>query len=150
MGSCYNSAVIAAPVDAVWHAIRDFHELLWARDVVTQVEKIGAAAGTQVGAMRVINGAFRETLRSFDEAGRQFSYSIDDGPGPVAKEAMQRYLGSVRLLPVTLGDQTFIEWCSQYVADDDVAVAGLCNPVYQALLAALQRHFAQPMLASRV
>lgn len=141
MGICYNSAVIDAPVDAVWKEIRDFHQMTWAHGVVSEVEKIGTADGTTPGAVRVINRAFRETLRSIDEQGHQFSYSIDDGPGPLAKDSVRRYLGSVRLLPVTLGNQTFVEWCSEYEASDDQAVAGLCNPVYQALLGALQRHF---------
>jgi len=142
MGTCYNSAVIAAPADKVWAAIRDFHDFSWARGVVTHAEKVGAAAGTEVGAVRVINGAFRETLRSFDEQGRQFSYSIDDGPGPLATANVQRYLGTVRVLPVTLSDQTFVEWVSEYESVDDGAIGGVCNPVYRALLGALQAHFA--------
>lgn len=141
MGQCYNSAVIAAPVDRVWQALRDFHDLSWAAGVVEKVETLGNKAGTEVGAQRVLNGAFRETLIELDDNQRRLRYTMDDGPGPVASDAVERYVGTLQLRPVTVGEGTFVEWTSEYVSRDDAAVHELCNPVYRALLQAMAAHF---------
>ena len=138
---CYNSTVIAAPVESVWAAIRDFHDLTWATGVVNSTEKVGATAGTTPGARRVLNALFHETLLTVDEANHTFTYSIDDGPGPVAKDAVKGYVGEVRLLPVTDGDRTFIEWSSRWESGSG-EVSEFCNPIYRALLNALKKHFA--------
>ena len=144
MGSCYNSTVVSADCETVWQLLRDFHALEWAAGVVSKVEVIGAAGGTQVGAKRVLNDAFHETLVSLDDETRTFSYSIDDGPGPVARDAVQNYLGTVRIRPVTDCDQTFVEWTSSYDSPDDTAVGALCNPIYHALLGVLKARFLNP------
>ena len=33
---CYNSCVVSAPVDRVWTALRDFHDMSWAPQVITR------------------------------------------------------------------------------------------------------------------
>lgn len=53
--------------------------------MITSVEVIGDRGAAEVGARRKLNNAFEETLTVFDEQGRTFSYSIDDGPGPPAR-----------------------------------------------------------------
>ena len=93
MGTCYHSAVIDAPIDLVWAGIRDFHNLNWAAGVVESCEKVGNKAGDQIGAQRILNGAFYETLLSMNENDEHFSYSIDDGPGAVSQEAVSNYIG---------------------------------------------------------
>ena len=37
---CYNSCVVNAPIDAVWGALRNFHDLSWASQVITSLEKV--------------------------------------------------------------------------------------------------------------
>jgi hypothetical protein len=70
MGCC-NSAVISAPADKVWSAIRNFHDLSWSENIVQNVDIVGDAGGLEVGAKRVLNDAFSETLLSLDdEVGR--------------------------------------------------------------------------------
>ena len=86
--ACYNSTVVPANVDDVWEALRSFHDLGWASGVITQLDVVGDVADGQVGAQRILNDAFHETLRSLDDANREFTYSIDDGPGPVAADAV--------------------------------------------------------------
>ena len=53
--------------------------------MITSVEVIGDRGAAEVGARRKLNNAFEETLTVFDEQGRTFSYSIDDGPWPPAR-----------------------------------------------------------------
>lgn len=141
MGQCYNSAIIAAPIDRVWQALRDFHNVSWATGVVEKMEILGDKAGTQVGAQRVLNDAFRETMIELDDDQHRLRYTMDDGPGPVASDAVERYVGTVQLHPVTVGEGTFVEWSADYVSRDDSGVHGLCNPVYRALLQAMAAHF---------
>lgn len=93
---CYNTCVVDAPVDQVWAVLRDFHELSWAADVVTSVERVGAAAGDRVGAGRILNGAFHETLIALDDDVHELKYTIDDGPGPVAKGEVKAVLDALK------------------------------------------------------
>lgn len=136
---CYNSKIIDAPVADVWAAIRDFHQLGWAKGVVEAVEVIGADKGDQIGARRKLNGVFTETLLALDDRARSITYSIDQGPGPL--ETCTGYIGNVRLAPLTDGDKTFVEWSSSW-QDSKGGVKEFCDPIYQALLGALAAHFA--------
>jgi hypothetical protein len=43
---------------------------------------------------------------------------------------------------VTDDDTTLIEWISSCEPTNDSAVSELCNPIYRALLSALENHFA--------
>jgi hypothetical protein len=137
---CYNSTVVNASSTEVWRTIRNFHEVPWAEEVLTSCEKVGDVPGDQVGAKRVLNEAFHETLQSIDDDEREFTYTIDDGPGPVAKEVVQNYVGRVRVIPVTENDSSFVEWESNYRSADPDAVGEFCNPIYVALLVALKKY----------
>ena len=141
MGKVYNSVIVAADSDRVWNTLRDFHDLSWAPDVVTSVEKVGDADGTTPGARRILNEAFHETLLTHDDDDKKLTYSIDDGPGPVARDAVNEYVGTVRVRPVTDDGTSFVEWYSEYDSRDDAAVGEFCNPIYQALLGALKKRF---------
>ena len=141
MGHCFNSVVVDASIEKTWETIRDFHSLGWSAPVVERVDKVGDFNGDQPGAKRVLNGVFHETLVMLDDGNHHFSYSIDDGPGPVAKDAVSDYIGAVRLHAVTDTGQTLVVWTSSYESDDSEAVGALCNPIYVALLSALKTHF---------
>ena len=137
---CYNSTVVSAPAEEVWQAFRDFHDLSWAAGVVTSVEAVGSISGDSVGAKRVLNGAFHETLIALDDESRTLEYSIDDGPEAVSKDNVQGYVGKVRVLPVTADGSTFVEWTSSW-ASDGGGVAEFCDPIYRAFLNDLKQHF---------
>ncbi len=141
MGHCYNSVVINAPTDKVWNMIKDFHSLSWGEPVITKLEKLNDLPGSEVGAQRRLNEAFCETLLTIDHDHCTFSYSIDDGPGPVAKEAVNNYIGQVSLRPITDTGDTFIEWSSTFESATPDEVTEFCNPIYAALLEALKGRF---------
>ncbi len=139
--SCCNSAVVAAPIEKVWARLRDFHDMSWASGVVESCDAIGKLPGTQIGAERVLNKAFRETLQGLDDARRVIRYSIDDGPGAVARDNVSGYIGEVSVFPITDTNSTFVLWTSSW-EDSKGGVAEFCNPIYRALLEALKKHFA--------
>ena len=137
---CYNSYVVNAPADRVWSALRNFHDLSWASGVVQSVDRVGAVAGDQIGARRVLNGAFHETLLALNDSDRELKYRIDDGPDAVSKANVSGYIGQVRVMPVTDANGTFVEWSSSW-QDSKGGVKEFCDPIYKALLDALKKHF---------
>ena len=133
MPSTYQSNLINAPVEKVWSAISNFHDLSWAPNVVSSCESVGDISGTEVGAKRILNGAFHETLREVDDAGHQIKYSIDDGPSPVSPAEVSNYIGVIKLTPVTMQGSTLIEWSSSWDSNEEEA-ASFCHNIYVAIL----------------
>jgi hypothetical protein len=144
MGQTYQSIAINAPAEKVWTAIRDFHDLSWAPNVITRVELVGGQKGDEVGAGRVLNDAFRETLREMKDEARSFAYSIDDGPSPVSKADVRNYVGRVSIRPVTEGGGTFVEWSSAWERNDE-ATSEFCHSIYVALLADMKKSLDSPL-----
>ncbi|MEX2525540.1 MAG: SRPBCC family protein [Gammaproteobacteria bacterium] len=139
---CYNSTVVPAGVDEVWKRLRNFHDMDWAPDVIESCEVVGDIPGTQIGAKRILNQAFHETLLALDDTERTLKYSIDDGPEAVSRDNVSDYLGEVSVFPVTDDNRTFVLWKSSW-GDSGGGVAEFCDPIYKALLDALKSHFAK-------
>ena len=68
MPSTNQSKDIDASMSEVWSKLNNFHDLSWAPNVVTNVEKVGSIAGGEVGAKRILNNAFHETLVEIDNS----------------------------------------------------------------------------------
>ena len=137
---CYSSIVVDAPVERVWEAFADFHDMSHFSNVITSCEAVGGTAGGQPGAKRILNGAFHETLHAIDPENRTLTYSIDDGPEVLAKDKVSGYIGQVKLSPVTADGKTFVEWSSHW-QNSGGGVAEFCTPIYQALLSDLAGKF---------
>ena len=141
MGKTYQTTIINAPLNKAWDKIRNFHDLSWAPNVVTSCVSVGDKKGDQIGAKRILNDAFHETLVEFSDLNNSFQYSIDDGPPPVSKDDVKDYYGSVRLLSVTDTNTCFIEWSSRWESKGNEAEE-FCHHIYVALLTDLQKTFA--------
>ncbi|GMR13155.1 MAG: hypothetical protein BMS9Abin29_1356 [Gemmatimonadota bacterium] len=137
MGQTYQSIMIQASPERVWSALRDFHDLNWAPNVITGVEIVGDAACDEPGARRVLNGVFHETLRQLNDEDRTFSYSIDDGPSPISKDDVKNYVGRVSVQAGDGEGTTFVEWSSSWEQNDEPAQE-FCHGIYVALLAELK------------
>ena len=137
---CFNSVVLNAPADKVWKALRDFHDLSWAPNIVEDVEQVGDVPGTQTGAKRILNGAFQETLLGIDDHTRTIRYSIDDGPEAISKDNVKGYVGTVRVLPVTDTNGAYVSWETSWESSGG-GVREFCDPIYQALLQDLKKTF---------
>lgn len=138
---CFNSIVISAPTGKVWNTLKKFHDLSWSKNVITKLEIIGDKKDTEIGAQRVLNDAFHETLQSVDNEAMTFTYSIEDGPGPAAKENMDNYICLVTVFSVTENNSSFVLWTSDWESSKEDNVADFFNPIYHALLQDLKEHF---------
>ncbi len=131
MGKTHQSTTIDAPVKTVWQAIRNFHDMSWAPNVIQKLEVMGGKKSDEPGTVRVLNDAFRETLIEVNDADRTFSYSIDEGPSPLSSKEIDNYVGRVQVRPE--GDSTLVEWSSAWERNDE-PVHDFCHPMYVALL----------------
>ena len=134
MGSTYQSIIIDLPPARVWESIRNFHDLRWSPNVITSLEKVGELGGDQIGARRVLNGVFHETLHELDDNGHTFSYSIDDAPSPISSDEISAFVGRVTVQPSPDGDGALVEWTSTWQGNDEAGYE-FCHPIYVALLA---------------
>ena len=117
MGRTYRSAVIDAPIERVWGMVRDFDGLpAWHPEIASSEIEYGAR-GDQVGAVRRFRlrdgGVLREQLLSLNDTEHTFTYNILVSPMAVAN-----YVAGVRLVPITRGGGTFIEWWAEFDATD--------------------------------
>ena len=140
MPSINQSIVVNAPIAEVWAKISNFHDLSWAPNVITKVERVGSVDGREVGAKRILNDAFHETLVEIVDDEYIVKYSIDDGPSPVSKGEVSNYFGVIKLSPTTEGDGTLVEWSSSWESDVEDAVE-FCHGIYVALLGGLAESF---------
>lgn len=138
MGNCNNKIKIEQSIDTVWETIKDFHDMFWASDIITSVAKVGSKNAHEPGAKRILNDAFHETLIKIDSDNYTFSYSIDDGPGPVSSSVVEKYVGVVKLSEY--GSGTLVEWNSVFTSENDNEVVEFCAPIYTACLHSLKEH----------
>ncbi|SFR53685.1 Polyketide cyclase / dehydrase and lipid transport [Marinobacter daqiaonensis] len=139
MGKTYQSIVIDKPAEQVWEKLRNFHDLSWAPKSIEKAEAVGDTPGDTVGAKRILNDAFHETLRQINDAESELEYSIDDGPSPVSSKEVSNYQGVVRVRPVTESKEgSFVEWYSSWQGNDEDA-ADFCHDIYASLLRELKK-----------
>ena len=113
MAEALASAVIDAPVEAVWEIVRDFAALpSWvpglgpcriedglAPDVVGCIRAFQLGDGTPV----------RERLTMLDDSRYAFAYTFITPAFPV-----EDYQAGFQLIPVTNGDRTFAQWSARF------------------------------------
>lgn len=137
------SAVIDAPVDAVWHLLRDFNGHDAWHPAIARSEIEANESGDLVGAIRAFNlkdgGFLREQLIAHSDRQMSFSYCLLEAPLP-----LHDYVAHLQLRPVTDGNRTLLTWESSFAPPARQAesltqlVAGA---IYEAGIAALQARF---------
>jgi len=140
MPSTKQSIIISASIDNVWERFASFHEMPWAANILSDIEIVGDKNGDEVGAKRVLNGAFHETLTMIDSENYHLEYSIDDGPSPVSKEEVSNYTGVIQLSPAKDAEGTLVVWNSSWQSNSEDAVE-FCHGIYIALLGELKSSF---------
>jgi len=139
MGKIHQSVVIPASPDQVWGRLRNFHDFSWGSNVIETCEPVGEKQANEIGARRLLNGIFHETLQELNEAERILKYSIDDGPDPLGKEQINNYFGVIKVSPAE-DNSSRVEWSSSWEGKDQ-EVENFCSPIYVALLNSLKESF---------
>jgi hypothetical protein len=121
MARAYASTIIDAPVEKVWSVVRDFNGLPnWNPAIAKSKIEDGLAADV-VGCVRSFHlndgTHVRERLLSLNDADRSFSYNFETPAFPVTD-----YLATLRVIPVTAGDRSFVEWDATF--DEPAAERG--------------------------
>lgn len=145
MAKVYASIVVAAPASAVWNVIRDFNALpKWTPFVAeSRIEQNGAP--DKVGCIRNFRlksgGRIREKLLALSDYEMSCTYSILESPMGV-----ENYLATLRLIPVTESDHTFVEWSAEFDAAPEreaALVEDIGRNVFAAALSALKTQFSR-------
>ena len=107
------SAVLPAPVDAVWAVARDFGDYRLFTSGRGEAVVEDGRSGDAVGAVRraCLEGrTVRQRLLSHSDADRYYQYEFCGLP-PLSLES---YLATLRFRPVVASDQTFVEWTADF------------------------------------
>ncbi|NNE21108.1 MAG: SRPBCC family protein [Rhizobiales bacterium] len=143
MARVYVSSVIDAPAARVWERVRDFNALpRWhPRIADSQIEN--GEPSDKVGCIRnfrLQNGdQLREQLLALSDYDMFCTYAILDSP-----MALENYVATLRLTPVSDGDRCFIEWSAEFDCDpanEADLTSGIGGNVFQGGFDALKRHF---------
>jgi len=139
MLNVHESAVLSAGAAEVWAAISEFGNLAeWHPAAVTSTIE---ARGEDT--VRVINisggGVLTEKLEAHDDAAMSQSYSIVDGPLPVAD-----YYSTIKVTAED-DDKCTVDWTGKFKADgaDDDTASKIISGIYTAGLSALTKRFGQ-------
>ena len=139
----FRSAVIDAPIDAVWSVLRRFDAVAEWNPGVAAAEIEGGGPADRVGCVRRLTlpdgGVFRETLLALDDRRRRFAYDILDSPLP-----LRNYVAAQAFRPVTMGEATYAVWEARFeaAAEDAAAMAELVGTgIFENGLKGMQRRF---------
>ena len=145
MAKVFVSTIIDAPVGRVWAVIRDFNALpAWTPFAAESRIEQGAKAD-EVGCIRNFRlkngGRIRERLLALSDYDFSIVYAILESP-----MAVESYVATLRLFPVTDGDRSYAEWSAEFDCPPEreaSLVAEIGRGVFLAGLKALQSGFVQ-------
>ncbi len=143
MARVFVSSVIGGPADQVWARIRDFNGLPSWHPGIRESQIEGGEPADKVGCVRdfyLQNGdRIRERLLGLSDYDMFCTYSILESP-----MALENYVSTIRLTPITDGNRTFAEWTAEFdCAPENEAdlVDGIGGHVFLDGLNSLKRHF---------
>jgi uncharacterized protein YndB with AHSA1/START domain len=143
MARVYVSSVIDAPAARVWERVRDFNAMPRWHPRIRESRIENGEPSDRIGCVRdfrLQNGdRIREKLLGLSDYDMFCTYSILESPMGV-----ENYVATLRLTPVTDGDQTFAEWTAEFdCAPEREAelVGNIGGGVFQGGFDALKRAF---------
>ena len=112
----FASAVVEAPVEQVWEAVRDFNGLPAWHPAIGSSEIEDGGDPARVGCVRRLTladgGEVRERLVGLDDVARSCTYEFVTSPFNV-----RSYRSTIQALPVTASGKTFVQWFADFDAD---------------------------------
>jgi len=142
----YISAVIDAPIEAVWGIMRDFNGMPAYHPGIKHSLIEDGRPSDQIGCVRRLTlgeGFVREVLLCMDDRNCVFTYEIIEGTLPV-----RGYIAGVRLHRVTQGNRTFAEWWADFEvvgAERDAVIAQIGKDVFAAGFTAVAAKLSQKL-----
>jgi len=113
MVKVYQSSVIDAPAERVWALLRDFNGLPRWHPAIAESRIEQGHPADKVGCIRNFllkdGGRIREQLLALSDFDYAQTYSILESPMGV-----ESYVATLRLLPITDGNRTYIEWTAEF------------------------------------
>jgi hypothetical protein len=112
MAKAYASAILDAPVEAVWAIVRDFNGLPNWLPAVSASRIEDGRDPDSVGCVRAItlpNGGCTERLLTLDDSRYRVTYAFVQPAFPI-----RDYVATIELIPVTNGDRTFAQWTGSF------------------------------------
>lgn len=144
MARVYVSSVIEAPAARVWERVRDFNGLPRWHPAIRDSRIENGEPADRVGCVRdfhLQNGdRIREKLLALSDYDYFCTYSILESP-----MALNDYVATLRLTPVTDGNRTFAEWTAEFDCAPEAAeelIGNIGQNVFQAGFNALKRQLA--------
>jgi hypothetical protein len=144
MAKVYVSNVVPGTVGAVWALVRNFNGLPDWTGFVAESRIEQNLLADKIGCIRNFRlkngGRIRERLLALSDYEMSCTYAILESPMGV-----ENYIATLRLIPVTDGDQTFVEWTAEFDAapDREAQIADdIGRNVFAAGLASLKSLFA--------
>lgn len=145
MPKVYVSSVIDASAERVWREVRDFASLPKWVPAVAECRIESNAPADQIGCVRAFKlkdgGMLREKLLALSDYDFSTTYSILESP-----MALENYVATLRLVPVTDGERCFAEWTAEFDCDPtraEALVDQIGSGVFQAAFDELKRRVAQ-------
>ncbi|MBU0585424.1 MAG: SRPBCC family protein [Alphaproteobacteria bacterium] len=143
MTKVYVSTVIPAPAASVWQVVRDFNGLPGWTPFVAESRIEQGAKSDQVGCIRNFRlkdgGVIRERLLALSDYDLSCSYAILESP-----MAVENYIATLSLTPVTDGNATFAEWQADFDCPperESALVQQIGSGVFQTAFNALKQRF---------
>ncbi len=116
MAKSYASAVLPAPADRAWESVRDFDGLAGTHPGISASTIEDGRPASEVGCVRRLTlrdgSVVRERLVALDDTDRSYTYEMLEGPFPI-----RSYVATIRVRPITSGQECFVEWYAHYDAD---------------------------------
>jgi hypothetical protein len=113
LGKVFVSTVVDAPAAQVWAVIRDFNGLPSWTPFAAESRIEQNAKADQVGCIRNFRlrdgGVIRERLLALSDYDFAVTYAILESP-----MAVEDYVATLRLIPVTDGDRSYVEWTAEF------------------------------------
>jgi uncharacterized protein YndB with AHSA1/START domain len=130
------SAKLPVPAEKVWNVIGGFNALPTWHPAVKESK---LDAGGRVRTLELAGGGnITERLEHFDEEARVYSYSIAQGPLPVAN-----YLATIEVKSDVGGKGCSVEWRSEFVPSgaSETDAVKMIQGIYQAAFDSLKKMF---------
>jgi hypothetical protein len=135
MASASATIRVAVPASDVWQLVGGFLAL---PDWLPLIARCEAAEGGRLRELTTADGAvIIEKLQTFDDANRNYSYSILEGPFPVTN-----YLATIQVTAIS-DQETEVTWSGSFTPDGvtDAEAESLFDGVYRGGLDALKANF---------